>query len=130
MAIRQKAMSLNLIPSLPNLLDDLGGMIETNIPFDRQLGFVQLGYNLTASSIITSSIDSTMIIPAALPDGSEGLKLNMKVAKPMIDSFFGWTDSSSGSDAPGAAEAGMTARPTAKAMLTAPTPSAVHRKTP
>jgi anionic cell wall polymer biosynthesis LytR-Cps2A-Psr (LCP) family protein len=93
LAVRQKAMSLNLIPALPALLDDLGGMVETNIPFDQQLALAQLGYNIDASDIMTASIDGSMILPATLPDGSEGLKLDMKEAQPMLDRFFGWDTS-------------------------------------
>ena len=90
LAVRQKVMSLDLIPSLPSLLDQLGGMVETNIPFDQQLALAQLGYGISASNILTSSIDSSMITPATLPDGSEGLKLDKKAAQPMLNSFFGW----------------------------------------
>lgn len=89
MAVRQKAMSLNLLPALPSLLDSLGGMVETNIPFDRQMAFAQLAYNIEPSSITTATIDSNIIIPATLPDGSEGFTLNWKLAQPMLDSFFG-----------------------------------------
>ncbi len=107
LAVRQKAMSLNLLPSLPALTDALGGMVETNIPFDRQIGLAQLGYNIDASNIVTTSIDSTMILPVTLSDGSEGLKLDKEVAKPVIDRFFGWAASGSdvtndNSSAPGA----------------------------
>jgi polyisoprenyl-teichoic acid--peptidoglycan teichoic acid transferase len=98
LAVRQKAMALDLIPSVPSLIDQLGGMIETNIPFDQQLALVQLGYGITASSILTSSIDASMITAATLPDGSEGLKLNAKAAQPMLDEFFGWDTSSIASD--------------------------------
>jgi LCP family protein required for cell wall assembly len=113
MAVRQKALSLDLLPALPNLIDDLGGMVETNIPFDQQLGLVQLGYNLSASSIVTTSIDSTMIVPATLPDGTEGLKLDPDVAGPVLDRFFG-LDSSGGSgiEAGGKASSSPSAVPT------------------
>ncbi|HST06101.1 MAG TPA: LCP family protein [Chloroflexia bacterium] len=90
MAVRQKALSLDLLPSIPSLMDQLGGLVQTNIPFDQQLGLAQLGFNMSASDIITSSIDDTMISPDYLPDGGEGLKLNEKLAQPTIDSFFGW----------------------------------------
>ena len=59
MAIRQKALSLDLLPSIPSIIDKLGGLVQTNIPFDQQLGLAQLGFNMQASDIITSSIDGT-----------------------------------------------------------------------
>jgi LCP family protein required for cell wall assembly len=89
LAVRQRALSLDLLPTLPGFIDALGGMVQTNIPFDQQLGLAQLGYKIDASDIVTTSIDSSMILPATLPDGSEGLKLNEKVARPVMDEFFG-----------------------------------------
>jgi polyisoprenyl-teichoic acid--peptidoglycan teichoic acid transferase len=90
MAIRQKAMSLDLLPSIPSIIDKLGGLVQTNIPFDQQLGLAQLGFNMQASDIMTSSIDGTMITADYLPDGSEGLKLDGELVEPMLDEFFGW----------------------------------------
>jgi LCP family protein required for cell wall assembly len=88
-ALRREAMSLDLVPILPTLIDQLAGMVETNIPFDQQLAFAQLGSQIAPTDIITSSIDSEMIVPATLPDGSEGLKLDWEVAQPMLDEHFG-----------------------------------------
>ena len=91
LATRKAALTLNLIPTLPRLIDDLAGTVETNIPFKQQLALAQLGYEIESSNIITSTIDRDMIIPAVLPDGSEGLELNWKAAQPVIESFFGRT---------------------------------------
>lgn len=90
MAIRQKAMSLDLLPSVPSILNDLSGMVQTNIPWDQQLGLAQLAFNMSSSSIITAAIDSTLVTPDYLPDGSEGLRLIEKKARPMFDEFFGF----------------------------------------
>ncbi len=88
-AVRQKATSLSLLPTLPALIDDLGGMIETNVPPDSQLSFLQLGFSIKSSDIYTSTIDRAYITPQALKDGSEGLKLNWQAARPLLDQFFG-----------------------------------------
>jgi LCP family protein required for cell wall assembly len=89
LATRKAALTLNLIPTLPRLIDDLAGTVETNIPFKQQLALAQLGYEIDSSDIITSTIDRDMILPAFLPDGSEGLELDWKAAQPVIESFFG-----------------------------------------
>ena len=89
LAARERAMSLDLVPKLPMLIDQLGGMVETNIPLEQQIAFVQLGYRIESSNIYTYTIDSSMIIPTALPDGSEGLRLNWQRARPMLEEFFG-----------------------------------------
>ena len=127
LAVRQKAMSLNLIPVLPNLIDDLGGMVQTNIPFDQQIALAQLGYNIDASNIYTASIDAEMIQPATLPDGSEGLKLDMVAAQGMLDHFFGW-DAGGASAPPAEADAEPTAKSSAKPKVTTiPTRSPASR---
>ena len=89
LGVRQSAMSLNLIPALPSLIDQLAGMVETNIPLDKQIALAQFGYSIEASNIITASIDAEMITPTTLDDGSEGLLLNKKAARPMLEDFFG-----------------------------------------
>lgn len=91
LATRRAAMSLDILPTLPSLIDDMGGTVETNIPFNRQLALAQFGYSLDSSSIITSTIDRGMITPTIMADGSEGLKLDWKAAKPMLTEFFGRT---------------------------------------
>jgi polyisoprenyl-teichoic acid--peptidoglycan teichoic acid transferase len=89
LATRRAAMKLDLIPVFPRLIDDLAGTVETNIPFGQQLALAQLGYQIEASDIFTSTIDRDMIIPTTLPDGSEGLELDWKAAQPVVDDFFG-----------------------------------------
>lgn len=91
MAIRHKALSLDLLPAVPSILDELAGMVQTNLNWDEQLGLAQLGFGLSASSIITASIDGTMVYGSYLPDGSEGLRLDEDLAVPMLDEFFGFT---------------------------------------
>lgn|GEM_PF-5700701 len=121
MAMREKALSTDLIPRLPSILNQLGGMIETNIPFEEQLGLAQLGYGIEPSNIITSTIDSRMVTVMWLPDGSEGLRLNWKVAQPMLNEFFGWSQSGAlGSPTPalGASQSGADGWPSSKATAT------------
>ncbi len=90
MAIRQRALSLDLLPAVPSILQQVSGMVETNIPWDQQLGLAQLAFNMSASSIITAAIDSDMVTGDYLPDGSEGLRLDEDLAEPMFDEFFGF----------------------------------------
>ena len=89
MAIKEKATSLDLITKIPGLLDQLSGMIETNIPPDKQIPLLQAGYDLNPSNIITASIGFELITAIRLPDRSEGLSLNWRKAGPVLDRFFG-----------------------------------------
>jgi polyisoprenyl-teichoic acid--peptidoglycan teichoic acid transferase len=129
LAVRQKAMSLDLLPAIPQLVDDLGGMVQTNIPFDQQLGLAQLGYAIDASNVMTASIDSSMIVVDYTADGSEGFRLDEELAQPMLDNFFGW-DSSAEEEAAVEAEANATVKPgTGQRTVTVPTPTSSGSKT-
>jgi hypothetical protein len=88
-AARRAATNLNLLPKLPSIIDQLGGSIETDIPFNEQLSLARFGYSLQPSDILTSSITSDMIVPITLDDGSEGLQLDVAAAEPVLDDFFG-----------------------------------------
>ena len=41
-AVREKALTLNMLPRYSSLLNDLGASVETNIPPEQQLAFAQL----------------------------------------------------------------------------------------
>jgi hypothetical protein len=97
--------------------------VQTNIPFDQQLGLAQLGFNMQASDIITSSIDGTMITADYLPDGSEGLKLNDELVQPVLDQFFGW---GSGTATPTGVAGRRTATPTPTRPRATRTPTATR----
>jgi hypothetical protein len=89
MAMKRKATSLDLLPKLPGVLDKLAGTLETDIPPDQQTSLLQAGFDLDPSHILTMTIGADLITPIRLPDRSEALSLNLKKAKPLLDSFFG-----------------------------------------
>lgn len=125
LATRKAAMSLNLIPTLPRLIRQLGGMVETNIPFEQQIAFAQFGYQIESSNIITSTIGRDMIEPILMDDGSEGLELDWRAARPMLQDFFG-TD---------VARKHLRGQPATKTRTRTPTPTptrkvAVKTRTP
>ncbi len=134
MAMREKAMSVDLLPSLPSIVNQLGGMLQTNIPFDKQMSLAQIAYGMEASQIMTSTIDNRMVGVMWLPDGSEGLRLDWKEARPMLNEFFGWSLSSPTASPipttrPG--RSGRGARITPSATPTARrTPQATPRRSP
>lgn len=129
MAIRQKAMSLDLLPSVPSILNDLAGTVQTNIAWDQQLGLAQLAFSISSSSIITSAIDSTLVTADYLQDGSEGLRLSERRAAPMLDQFFGF-DAPTPTPVPTATttpkpnkKATATATPISRNAVPSPTPT-------
>jgi LCP family protein required for cell wall assembly len=97
LAVRQKALGLNLLPQLPALIDQFGGMVQTNMDFNTQMGFAQLAASLKSSDIATVRIDSNLVYSVNDPYESrpgapvEALSLDWDAARPMLDDFFGRT---------------------------------------
>ena len=97
LAMRQKALGLNLLPQLPGLIDQFAGMVETNMDFNTQMGFAQLAASLRSSDISTVRIDSNLVHSVNDPYESkpgapvEALSLDWDAARPVLDDFFGRT---------------------------------------
>ena len=85
-AVREKALTLNMLPRYSSLVNDLGDTVETNIPPEQQLAFAQLAGQIKSKDIYTAQIDSTMVTQVA---GNGNLELRRDKAKPMLDWFFG-----------------------------------------
>jgi LCP family protein required for cell wall assembly len=97
LAVRQKALGLNLLPQLPSLIDQFAGMVETNMDFNTQMGFAQLAASIKSTDIYTARIGSNLVYSVNDPYESkpgvpvEALDLNWDAARPMLDEFFGRT---------------------------------------
>jgi LCP family protein required for cell wall assembly len=89
LAARKAALKVDILPKLPDLIDKVAGAIETNVTFREQMSLAQFMSGLTASDIVTSTLDRQMIVPTVLPDGSEGLNLDWEAAGPTLSEFFG-----------------------------------------
>jgi LCP family protein required for cell wall assembly len=85
-AVRDKALELNMLPRYPELLNQLGDSVETNIPPDKQLAFAQLASQIKASDIYMAQIDAGMVRETT---DTGDLILNRAKAKPLLDWFFG-----------------------------------------
>jgi LCP family protein required for cell wall assembly len=121
LAVRQKALSLNLLPQLPSLIDQFAGMVETNMDFNTQMGFAQLASSLSSTDIYTARIGSSLVYSVNDPYESkpgapvEALSLDWDAARPMLDEFFGRT-----SQANALTKNGLTPVPTPRAATTRP----------
>jgi anionic cell wall polymer biosynthesis LytR-Cps2A-Psr (LCP) family protein len=119
LAVRQKALSLNLLPQLPSLIDQFAGMVETNMDFNTQMGFAQLASSLSSTDIYTARIGSSLVYSVNDPYESkpgapvEALSLDWDAARPMLDEFFGRTG-----QANALTKNGLTPVPTSKAATT------------
>ncbi len=97
LAVRQKALGLNLLPQLPSLIDQFAGMVETNMDFNTQMGFAQLAASLNSNNIYTMRIGSDLVTSVDDPYESkpgkpvEALQLDWPTVRPLLDEFFGRT---------------------------------------
>lgn len=62
MAIRRKALQLDVLPRLPALLQSMWGMVETDMTPQDVLALARIGANVKSENIKQASIDQTMTI--------------------------------------------------------------------
>ena len=67
-AIREKALSLDLIPRLPDLLRTMGYTVDTDLDPQEILALAQIAPQIEKEDINSAVIDETMAVPIILPD--------------------------------------------------------------
>lgn len=67
-AIREKALSLDLIPRLPDLLRTMGYTVDTDLDPQDVLALAQIARQIENEDIKSAVIDETMAISVILPD--------------------------------------------------------------
>jgi len=67
-AIREKALSLDLIPRLPELLRTMGYTVDTDLDPQVVLALAQIARQIEKEDIKSAVIDETMVVPVILPD--------------------------------------------------------------
>jgi LCP family protein required for cell wall assembly len=73
MAIRRKALRLDLIPRLPALARTTGHTVTTNLQLSEVLALAQMAIHIGAEDIRFRVIDETMTVPIVLESGGEVL---------------------------------------------------------
>jgi len=67
-AIREKALSLDLIPRLPELLRTMGYTVDTDLDLEEVLTLAQIARQIEKEDIRSATIDETMTVSVILPD--------------------------------------------------------------
>ncbi|MGQ9516789.1 MAG: LCP family protein [Anaerolineae bacterium] len=92
LAVKDKVLSLNLLPSLlpkiPELLRTLSDSIQTDIPTEELIQLARLVRDLDTEHIKTVVIDETMTAPQTTPTGAYVLLPIREQIRPVIDDLF------------------------------------------
>jgi LCP family protein required for cell wall assembly len=73
MAIRKKALRLDLIPKIPALASAMGQTVSTNLQLGEVVTLAQIASQIDAEDIHFAVIDESMTVPIVLDDGAEVL---------------------------------------------------------
>jgi LCP family protein required for cell wall assembly len=89
LAIREKALSLNLLPKLPELLQAFGDTVDTNLQPQEILSLAQIAVKVSKDDISFSVIDETMTVPVIMPKtGAYVLFPDRERIRQLIDQIF------------------------------------------
>lgn len=89
LAIRDKLLSPEVIPHLPELLNRFSGLIRTDLSAQEMAMLACLGPQIDRAAIETYAIDGTMIIPWTTPGGGRVSIPNRDVIAPLVQQFLG-----------------------------------------
>lgn len=73
MAIRDKALRLDILPKLPSLVQSMWGTIETDMKPTEVIALAQAGAKVKTENIKTGSVDQTMTVQFKTSTGAEVL---------------------------------------------------------
>ncbi len=111
LAVREKALRLDIILSLPELVPLLGRAFSTDVDMEGLLALANLGTQVRLQDIETYVVDESLTIPYVSPDGAQVLLPRMDQIRALIGQIF--DDGSmmaAEASAPGIAEARILVR--------------------
>ena len=91
MAVRDKALQLNLLPKLPELMILLADTVETDLQPNDILNLAQIGWNIEPDSVQGAVIDQNMTIKHITPTGADVLVPVRDKIRPLVDKMFAST---------------------------------------
>jgi LCP family protein required for cell wall assembly len=88
LAIRDKALRLDIIFSLPELIPMLGKAFSTDLPVESLLGLADLGAQVELGDVELRVIDESLTIPYVAPDGAQVLLPRLDQIRAMLSQVF------------------------------------------
>jgi LCP family protein required for cell wall assembly len=88
LAVREKALRLDIIFSLPDLIPMLGKAFSTDLPVRSLLALANLGAQVHLEDIEPRVVDESLTIPYVAPDGAQVLLPRMDQIRALIGQLF------------------------------------------
>ncbi|MGB3905259.1 MAG: LCP family protein [Anaerolineae bacterium] len=88
LAIREKALRLELIPRIPILARTMGHTVRTNLQLGEVISLAQIATQIDAEDIRFAVIDETMTVPIVLDNGADVLFPKRDKIRQVVDEFF------------------------------------------
>jgi LCP family protein required for cell wall assembly len=84
LAVRNKALRLDIVLSLPELIPVLGKAFSTDLDVQRLLALANLGTQIQSESIELYVVDESLTIPYVAPDGAQVLLPRMEQIRALL----------------------------------------------
>ncbi len=88
MAIRAKALGLDLIPKIPMLATTMGHTVNTNLQLSEVIALAQIATQIDAEDIRFAVIDETMTVPIVLERGADVLFPERDKIRQVVEEIF------------------------------------------
>lgn len=88
LAIKEQVLSLNLLANLPELVEEVGDAVRTDLTLTQVGSLAQLSRSIGADALQTVVIDAAMIRQTTLPSGAVVLLPRWDVIRPAITQAF------------------------------------------
>jgi hypothetical protein len=88
-ALKQQALTQDIIPKLPGLWRSLSGSIETDLPLGQFLSLATYGLQLKDSRILSSDIDASLVKNHTTPGGQMVLLPRENELRAFLEEFYG-----------------------------------------
>lgn len=87
-AIRDQALSLNIIPRLPSLWAAREGLVQTDLTLDKIVAYAQMSKDIKPENIRSGVIDQSMALGITTPSGAMVLWPDRERIRALIDDLF------------------------------------------
>lgn len=88
LALREKALSLTIIPKLPQLWREFRGGVQTDMSLAEVLALAQVGKDTPRENITSRSIDGEYVIPGTTWGGADVLLPNREAIRGLVREVF------------------------------------------
>jgi LCP family protein required for cell wall assembly len=89
LALKQQALSLNILSRLTDIVNQLAGAVKTDLTFLQVTSLVQLARDIGPSSIQTVLIEPPLVNSVVLASGADVLMPDWSLIRPKVTQLFG-----------------------------------------